>query len=170
MCQIMKNHQLTIDSMEFKKRESNLILRGIPEEDPPDKEEDKRAIERLMHKIGANHPIPEPKRLGKLNNTNRHHRAILLEYNDKKQIDDLMGKARHLADLMDDDPAKKIYIQRDLPPSIREANFKLRSQLKIEKAKQENTGANLKLDDKNGTISRSVGNEEVVIFTVQHPF
>jgi hypothetical protein len=66
---------------------------------------------------------------------------------------------------------KKIYIQRDLPPNIREGNYKLRQQLKAEKAKTENAGVELKLDYKKGTISRIVGEEdEVVIFTSQHPF
>ena len=77
ICLVMKNHQQTIDSVEFKQRESNLIVRGIPEEEPPNKEKDRRAIQQLMHKMKIEiHRIPEPKRLGKINNTNRYQRDL----------------------------------------------------------------------------------------------
>ena len=58
-----------------------------------------------------------------------------------------------------------------IPPSIREGNYKLRQQLKVEKAKTENAGAELRIDYKMGTISRVLGeDDEVVIFTNKHPF
>ena len=82
----------------------------------------------------------------------------------------IIEKAKQLAELPDGDAAKKIYIQRDLPPSIREANYKLRSQLKVEKLKPENQGVELKMNYKKGTLSRVIGEEEVIIFTVQNPF
>ena len=171
MCQVMKNHQQTIDSLEYKKRECNVIIRGIPEEDPPNEEEDIRILYEVMSKIDVHDGfLPKPKRLGKVNNTSRIHRAILLEFESKDQVNSLIGKAKHLAELPAEDPLRKCYIQRDLPPSVREANYKLRSQLKVERAKTENAEANLKLDYKSGTITRTIGREEVVIFILKHPF
>ena len=123
-----------------------------------------------MDKIGAERELPKPRRLGKINPANKYNRAILLEYTRKSDIDDIMGKAKLLADVSEESPLSNIYIQRDLPPSVREANYKLRKQLKEEKTKEENTGANLKIDYRAGTIRRTVVDEEVVIYTVKHPF
>ena len=172
MCQIMQNHQQTIDSTEFEKRERNIIIRGIPEEDPPNERADKIIVQEVMDKIGIIiDPFPDTKRLGKLNPNNRYHRAILIQCRDKKQVDGIVEKAKQLGDLPETDPAKKIYIQRDLPPNIREGNYKLRQQLKSEKVRTENNGAELKMDYKKGTISRVEGvDDEVVIFTSHHPF
>ena len=172
MCQIMKNHQLTIDSVEFEKRGCNIIIRGIQEEDPPSEEADKGAVQAVFERIGAVlDPLPDAKRLGKLDARNKFHRALLIQCDNKAEVDGIIEKAKQLGDLPETDPAKKVFIQRDLPPNIREGNYRLRQQLKVEKAKMENAGTELKLDYKKGTISRMVGDDdEVVIFNSQHPF
>ena len=171
MCQILNNHQQSIDAIEFEKRQCNIIIRGVPENDPPDDGADKAFVEEVMDKIGILHQLQNTKRLGKLHANNKFHRAILLQCTDKEEVDNIIEKAKQLGDLTETDPLKKIYIQRDLPPNIREGNYKLRQQLKAEKAKTENAGVELKLDYRKGTISRIVGEEdEVVIFTSQHPF
>ena len=172
MCQIMKNHQLTIDSVEFEKRGRNIIIRGIQEEDPPSEEADKGAVQAVFERIGAVlDPLPDAKRLGKLDARNKFHRALLIQCDNKAEVDGIIEKAKQLGDLPETDPAKKVFIQRDLPPNIREGNYRLRQQLKVEKAKMENAGTELKLDYKKGTISRMVGDDdEVVIFNSQHPF
>ena len=172
MCQILSNHQETIDSVEFKRRERNIIVRGIPENNPPDETADQRILENTLEKIGVLlDPFPPTKRLGKHSNNNKYHRAILIQCESKDQVDKTLTKAKDLADLPELDPARKIFFQRDLPPSIREGNYKLRQQLKVEKAKTENAGAELRIDYKKGTISRVLGeDDEVVIFTNKHPF
>ena len=104
-------------------------------------------------------------------NNNKYHRATLIQCESKDQVDKTLTKAKDLADLPELDTARKIFFQRDLPPSIREGNYKLRQQLKVEKAKTENAGAELRIDYKMGTISRVLGeDDEVVIFTNKHPF
>ena len=172
MCEILGNHQQTIDSVEFKRRECNIIVRGVPEENPPDEKADQTILESTLEKIGVHlDPFPPAKRLGKHSNNNKYHRAILIQCENKDQVDNTLTKAKDLADLPELGPASKIYFQRDLPPSIREGNYKLRQQLLVEKKKTENAGAELRLDYKKGTISRVLGEEdEVVIFTNKHPF
>ena len=171
MSQILRNHQQAIDSVEFEKRARNVVIRGIPENDPPNEEADAAILEEVMEQIGVEiEPFPDTRRLGKLNTDSRYHRAILLECGDKGKVNEIIEKSKQLGDLSDDDPSKKIFIQRDLPPSIREGNFKLRQQLRAEKAKTENAGVELKLDYKKGTISRVQGEDETVIFTSKHPF
>ena len=83
ICLVMKNHQQTIDSVEFKQRESNLIVRGIPEEEPPNKEKDRRAIQQLMHhrcsylfRYIEFMYLKESYLCLKINNTNRYQRDL----------------------------------------------------------------------------------------------
>ena len=172
MSQILSNHQQTIDTVEFKRRECNIIVRGVPEKNPSDEEADQTILENTLEKIGVHlDPFPSAKRLGKHSNNNKYHRAILIQCESKDQVDKTLTKAKDLANLPELDPARKIFFQRDLPPSVREGNYKLRQQLKVEKAKTENAGAELRIDYKKGTISRVLGeDDEVVIFTNKQPF
>ena len=88
MAQILKNHQQTIDSVEFERRARNVIIRGVPEQNPPNEENDKYLLQEIMSKIGANrYLIPDTKRLGKVNPNNKFHRAILIQYDSKTQVE-----------------------------------------------------------------------------------
>lgn len=127
--------------MDGDKRQKNIIVRGLPENDIIENEDiyhnDIDKVKNLLSKIDVALPNgSQVERLGKQSvNYNRVTKIIL---NDKSERDNILENAKKLKHV--EDPWKNIYLKKDLHPAILEEDKRLNKKKKDLKKEQVNNG------------------------------
>ena len=138
---VVVKQQMSITQMDGDKRQKNVIVRGLPENDIIENEDiyhnDIDKVKNLLSKIDVALPNgSQVERLGKQSvNYNRVTKIIL---NDKSERDNILENAKKLKHV--EDPWKNIYLKKDLHPAILEEDKRLNKKKKDLKKEQVNNG------------------------------
>ena len=154
---IIFKQQLFLEALDRKERAANLVILGVPDyEEVFDGEtSDESKLNKIWTKIGAGSVNATHRRLGQRNI--QRSRPILVTLQDKNERLNILDRARNLK--TSGELFKKIYIKKDIHPSIRKEWERLRSVEKTEKDRPENVGCVVRLD----TQERKVYRDNVVI-------
>ena len=155
--EIIVKQQLFLEALDRKEREANLVVLGVPdyEEDFDGASSDESKLSKIWTKIGVGDVTTTHRRLGQ-RNTQRS-RPILVTLQDKNERVNILDRAKHLK--TSGELFKKIYIKKDIHPSVRKEWERLRSVEKTEKERPENVGCVVRLD----TRERKVYRDNIVI-------
>ena len=155
--EIIVKQQLFLEALDRKEREANLVVLGVPdyEEDFDGASSDESKLSKIWTKIGVGDVITTHRRLGQ-RNTQRS-RPILVTLQDKNERENILDRAKHLK--TSGELSKKIYVKKDIHPSVRKEWERLRSVEKTEKERPENVGCVVRLD----TRERKVYRDNIVI-------
>lgn len=142
---ILAKQQRYLEVLDRKERENNLIVTGVPDESESleggTSDEDK--LRKIWDKVGVNEEIQSYRRLGVRGDPNKR-RAILLTVKSKAVRDNILEKTRQLKDAGGE--FKKIYIKKDVHPSIRNEWKRLFDAERTEKERPENAGCEVRFD------------------------
>ena len=143
-------HQLFLEQLDRQKRETNLVLFGIPDGqesfDGATTDDDK--IKKVWTAVEADPDritIRSHRRLGPVINANRP-RPLLVDVESKSIRDEMLEKSKKLKELQEN--YKKIYIKKDSHPEVRKEWKRLRDAEEVEKNKPSNSGCTIRLDFK----------------------
>ena len=169
-CQIDKQaavigkQQNYLEMLDRKERERNLVFLGIPEE-PEVLEEattDDEKVRKILDLVGiSRNGVISQRRLGRSDNNQagprRKNCPILVIVESKAERDNILDKAKVLKNA--GDVFRRIFIKKDVHPSVRNEWQRLRNVEKKEKERPENVGCVVYLD----TQQRKVFRDGVVI-------
>lgn len=145
---ILAQHQKILESMDADRRASNLIISGLVEDEPLSYNDsvannDEEKVELLFTRIGvSNVQVERVDRLGKQsNNMPSRKRLLKVKLRSREERGNILEKAKTLKEAQN--PFKKIYIKKDVSPSVRNEFRRLREVVQREKDKPENAGKNV---------------------------
>lgn len=142
-----------MEAMDRKEREKNLVITGVPDEDEAlegaTTEQDK--INKIWSEVDAREVVQSHRRLGTRGDTNRR-RAILVTLDSMEAKDRILTKASKLKQATGE--FNKIYIKKDVHPSIRGEWRRLRAAERTEKERLENAGCVIRLDSRERKLYR----------------
>lgn len=142
---ILAKQQRYLEVLDRKERENNLIVTGVPDESESleggTSDEDK--LRNIWAKVGVNEEIQSHRRLGERGDRNQR-RAILVTVASKIVRDKILEKTRKLKDAGDE--FNRIYVKKDVHPSIRKEWKRLFDAEKTEKERPENAGCVVRFD------------------------
>lgn len=163
--QIIASQQRYLEILDRKERESNLILTGVPDENEAleDGTSDEVKLKKVWSKVGIAEEIMEHRRLGKRGDNNRR-RPILVTVTGRQVRDKILEKAKRLKEA--EGEYKRIYIKKDLHPSVRGEWRRLREAERTEQQRPENVGCTVRLDIR----ERKLYKDGVVIDAWKPPF
>lgn len=157
---IIEKQQQFMEMIDRKEREKNLVVLGLPDENESlqGATEDAKKIEKVWKKIEADpDQIESCRRLG-VRRGNRP-RPMLIIMKTRNAKENVLGKARALKSAGDN--FDKVYIKKDLHPSVRAEWKRLRDAEEKEKQRPENAGCEIRLDTREKKLYR----DNVVIDT-----
>ncbi len=167
--EIILHHQLFMEHLDRQKRETNIVLFGIPDErvtlEGATTEEAK--IQQVLNAIEATPDVVvrSHQRLGQLTQGSNRSRPLLVRVDSKAIRDKVLERATRLKDMQE--PYKKIYIKKDSHPEVRKEWRRLKTAEEEEKNKPSNAGCNIRLDYREPVLYK----DGVVIDKWQpHPF
>ena len=159
--------QSFIEFLEARDRQCNLVVTGVPEEDDgdldgavDDVEKCKKVFERMQEAGDQAEPPDTPslwsdtievKRVG--DTAEGKQRPIILKMSSKAERDAVLEVTKKLKEAGTD--YKRIYVRKDIHPSVRKEWGRLRKMLKEEREKPTNQGANITLDYKSRVLLRN---------------
>lgn len=152
---IIMQHQLFMEQVDRQKRETNLVMFGLPEEqvslDGATTEDDK--IQKVMNAVSAGPEVVvrSYRRLGQQQAGNRP-RPLLVKVDSKYLRDSVLEKAATLKNMPE--PYKKIYLKKDSHPEVRREWKRLKDAEEEEKRKPTNEGCNIRLDYRERVLYR----------------
>lgn len=134
--------QRYLEVLDRKERENNIVLLGVPDhqESFDGATSDEAKVKKVLEKAGAGGNPRSVRRLGASNGDQRR-RPILVSLASRDERDTVLDKAKNLKTC--EDPYKKIYIKKDVHPSVRAEWRRLREAEQREKERPENTGCNI---------------------------
>lgn len=148
--EIIGKQQRFLEVLDKKDREQNLILLGVPEEGEnlEGVTEDDDKVKKVWEVINSSSKILSVRRLGQRNVAGRSQRSrpILVTVESKGHRDEVLDKAKTLKQR--EEVYKKIYIKKDVHPSIRAEWKRLREAEKLEKERPENVGCRIEFNMK----------------------
>ncbi len=166
--EILAKQQQFLEKIDRKERENNLVILGVPDEhealDGAVTEEGKLA--KVWEKIGVTNVAGTSRRLGGRSDAGNRggrgdagnrRRPILLTIEDKEQRTRILENAKRLK--TSGDLYSKVYIKKDVHPSVRNEWRRLRTAEATERERPENTGCVIRLD----TRERKLYRDDVVI-------
>lgn len=165
--EIIDRQQRFLESLDRKEREKNLIILGVPEVETSLEgvTTDEQKIDKIWMKIGHDrNTITSHRRLGNRDGNGNRARPILLTVITREAKDNVLEKAKLLKS--SGDVYKRIYIKKDVHPSIRLEWKRLREVEKREKDRPENMGCTIRLDTK----ERKVYRDDVIIDAWKQPY
>lgn len=156
--EIISKQQRYLEYLDRKDREKNLIITGVPDENEAlmGATNDEEKLGKIWSEAGIAEDIQGYRRLGIIGE-GRRCRAILLTLNSREARDRVLTKAPQLK--QGNKACEKIFIKRDVHPSIRNEWKRLRDAEKVEKERPENVGCVIRLD----TRERKLYKDGVVI-------
>ena len=167
--EIILQHQLFLEQLDRQKRETNLVLFGIPDGqesfDGATTDDDK--IKKVWTAVEADPDIitiRSHRRLGRVINGNRP-RPLLVDVESKSIRDEMLEKSKKLKELQEN--YKKIYIKKDSHPEVRKEWKRLRDAEEVEKNKPSNSGCTIRLDFKQRVLYK---NDIAIDKWRPHPF
>ena len=156
----LSHHQRFLESLDADKRRCNVILMGVGEGelvmDGSSLSDDVGKVNSILRKLEVDTPPSEIIRLGKLapnDNTstaNQRPRPMKVTFQNERTRERLMAKTAALKGM--GEPWSKVYIKRDVHPSIRKENKRLQEVVKREKEKPENRHKNVRYDRRSRTV------------------
>lgn len=149
---IIAKQQRFLETLDRKERESNLVILGVPDENETldGGATDESKLRKIWEKVEVNEEIRSHKRLG--NRVDNRKRPILLSLASKEVRDKILEKASKLKEL--GEVYSKIYIKRDVHPSVRNEWKRLRDAERSEKERPENVGCVIRLDTRERKLYR----------------
>lgn len=148
--EILEKQQRFLENIDRKERECNLVITGVPDEHESleGATSDAEKIKKLWEKVGVTTEVSAARRLGKNVNNNSdgtpRRRPILLTVASRRERDIVLEKAKTLKSI--NNVYSRIYIKKDVHPSIRNEWRRLRDAEKTEKERPENIGCNIHLN------------------------
>lgn len=163
--QIIASQQRYLEILDRKERESNLILTGVPDENEALEggTSDEVKLKKVWSKVGITEEIKEHRRLGKRDDNNRR-RPILVTVASRQGRDKILEKAKRLKEA--EGEYRRIYIKKDLHPSVRGEWRRLRQAEQTEQQRPENVGCTVRLDIR----ERKLYKDGIVIDAWNPPF
>lgn len=170
--EIIAKQQQFLERIDRKEREDNIVILGVPDEhealEGAVTDEDK--LKRVWSKIGVTNTTSTYKRLGGGGQAaggraaGNRRRPILVTVKDKEQRSKILENANRLK--TSGDIYNKIYIKKDVHPSVRAEWRRLREAEAAERERPENAGCVIQLD----TRQRKLFRDGVVIDTWNSQF
>ena len=157
---VIKQQQLFMEAIDRKERETKLVVLGVPEEDESMEEatNDEEKLKKIWSVMGEDLRIRSHRRLGRrggngqnTGNSNRK-RPILVEVDRKEIRDTVIGKTKRLKEA--GSTYERIYVKKDVHPSVHNEWKRLRQVEMDEKTRPENEGCVIRLDPKERKIYR----------------
>lgn len=147
--EIIAKQQRYLEMIDRKERECNLVITGVPDEHESldGATADNEKIMKIWEKVSVASEVREARRIGNTNNTpvgRPRRRPILVTVANKYERDAVLDKAKTLKS--SGDAYNKIYIKKDVHPSIRAEWKRLRDAERTEKERPENAGCNIQLN------------------------
>ena len=152
--EIIAQHQLFFERVDRRERETKLIVFGVPEdgEDLEGSATDGDKLKKIWAVLDERYDICKHQRLGQHGMQGNRKRPILVEFKDKQVRDSVLSKTKKLKE--SSDPFKRIYIKKDVHPSVRKEWKRLREAETAEKNRPENVGCTIRLDVKERKLYR----------------
>ncbi|XP_071529864.1 uncharacterized protein [Panulirus ornatus] len=151
--EILVKQQQFLEALDRKEREANIVVLGVPDENRAldGATTDQEKLDKIWTKLGISDIEGTHRRLGREpptgdGSTQRRSRPILLTLRDKDQRTSILNNANQLKSAGDN--FIRIYIKRDVHPSMRKEWKRLRDMEAAEKARPENVGCIIRLDTK----------------------
>lgn len=147
---VIMQHQLFLEQLDRTKRETNLVLFGVPDGqvalDGAFTEDDK--IKKIFSVVDAEPGavVRSCRRLGRQEQGSSRPRPLLVRVDSRSVRDGVLERAVKLKDLQE--PYKRIYIKKDSHPEVRKEWKRLKDAEEEEKKKPVNVGCNIRLDFK----------------------
>ena len=141
--EIISRQQRYLEALDKKERENNIIILGVPDnqESLNGATSDEAKVKKVLEKVEADTEVVRSvRRLGSGNNSERR-RPILVTLASREERDTLLDKAKRLK--TSGEPFKKIFIKKDVHPSVRAEWRRLWDTEKREKERPENVGCNI---------------------------
>ena len=169
------NHQQrSLEFLEGRNREKNLVVTGISEKDGNNADEqDRNEVDAVMVAIGCPGIAPaKVSRLGKKKEERaddlnmqapQRPRPIMISLETVAETKTVLDHCKKLANI---EKYKKVYVKRDTHPMVRKEWARLRSLVKTEKEAPVNIGCDIKLDYKAKAVTR----DGAVIARFKSPF
>lgn len=156
--EIISRQQSFLESVDRKERETRLVVLGVPDEQESLDGEttDEGKLQKVWHQLSETPIVESIKRLGR-DGTGGRKRPILVTLPSRSARDKLLSKSNRLKEA--GGPYGRIYVKKDVHPSIRNEWKRLRDVETAEKARPENVGCVVRLD----TRERKVYRDNVVI-------
>lgn len=163
--QIIEKQQQYLEHLDRKEREGNIVILGVPDEQESldGAVTDEEKLNKIWLAVGVDGVAREHRRLGssvgQASGGPPRARPILVTLADKGQRATILNNASRLKGSGDN--LNRIYIKKDVHPSVRREWRRLREVEAAEKAKPENVGCVIRLD----TRERRVYKDDTVIDT-----
>lgn len=153
---IIMQHQLFMEQVDRQKRETNLVMFGVPDEhvslDGATTEDAK--IQKVMNAVeaGPEVMVRSHKRMGQHIPGSNRPRPLLVKVDSKSVRDKVLEKTTSLKNMPE--PYKRIYIKKDSHPEVRKEWKRLKDVEEEEKKKPSNAGCNIRLDYRERVLYR----------------
>lgn len=151
--EVIAAQQRYLEAIDRKEREKNLVITGVPDEHEAlqsvTSEEDK--LKKIWLEMGVNEEIQSYWRLGTRGDDSRR-RAILVTITSRETRDKILAKASTLKQSAGE--FSRIYVKKDVHPSIRKEWRRLHDAEKVEKERPENSGCVIRLDTRERKLYR----------------
>ena len=142
--QVIAKQQQFLEQQDRKQRECNLVILGVPEDNEAleGATTDEEKVKKVWEKAGINCNIKSTERLGKVGGPRR--RPVLAIVESRADRDTALEKAKTLKS--SNDTYSRIYIKKDVHPSVREEWKRLRDVVQREKDRPENSDSTIHFD------------------------
>lgn len=145
---IIAKQQRYLESLDRKERECNLVVMGIPEDQEAldGATTDREKVTKVWEAAQATCLVKSVRRLGRPAGAGQseRRRPILVTVESREDRDAMLGLAKHLKTA--GERYKKIFIKKDVHPTVREEWKRLRESEKRERERPENVGCNISLN------------------------
>lgn len=155
---IIEKQQRFLETLDRKERETNVIITGVPDESESleGATTEQGKVEKIWLKLETREEVKGHRRLGSSGEVNRR-RPILVTLANKSARDSVLEKTKKLKQAGGE--FQKIYVKKDVHPSIRKEWKRLYDAEKQEKERPENAGCVIRFDRRERKLYR---NEEVI--------
>ena len=137
--EVIAQQQSFLEAVDRKERETKLVVLGVPDEEESlaGATSDNDKLRKVWSVIGEDIEIRSHQRLGRRNDSGRK-RPILVTVKSKQDRDAVLAKTKRLKDA--GEPFGRIYVKKDVHPSVRNEWRRLREAEAVEKQRPENEG------------------------------
>ena len=145
---VIAKQQRYMEYLDRKERECNLVLLGIPDDHEAldGATTDREKVDKVWQATRATSRVTSVRRLGKTDDTRQEgwRRPILVTVTSRDDRDAVLAVAKHLKTATE--PYRKVYIKKDVHPSVRQEWQRLRAAEKSERERPENIACNIHLN------------------------
>ena len=156
---VIKQQQQFLEEVDKREREKKLVVLGVPDEDEAlnGATSDTEKLRKVWNEVGENTRIHGHRRLGRRDGNVNRKRPILVEVESREVRDSILRKTSKLKE--GGAAYQRIFIKKDVHPSVRNEWKRLREAENLEKNRPENVGCVIRLDPRERKLYR----DDVVI-------